>query len=293
MLALSAVTVPKSIQPFVPDVAAALPSAPEGVGRFWGRIELSARDPDEVRPFAVVLLRGRLVVREVRTDREEVAVDRARVDPRPDLPAEALEHTVHYRYVSQVLSAESHACSMCKFSPGRLACATCGGTGLVGDASGHSCYGCRGAGESTCGVCDGRIECAWVDLVYLTDRAIHLNQSFMPASMEGPIWQLAEALCSWEAEPEALAVGIESRVGSGPYRDAPTVESDFYGYRYDNALERGRATALQLRATAVHESLTLLTVPVVEVTWRSFARVHRALLYKTAADEPRWVAPPT
>ena len=92
-----------------------------------------------------------------------------------------------------------------------------------------------------------------------------------------------------EAPAEALSLPLEARANRGPYRDAPTAETNFHGFAYGEALRLAREFAADRRARAIDADLRLTAVPFLEVLWRSFVRSHRALLHVGADGSPRWI----
>ena len=264
----------------LPDLVAALPLAPAGAGRFW-RVELARREPDRVRAFCAVRVTGSVQLRSEQHGDAEVPVGRAELGARPAPPELGAE--LSYGFVREVLDPSPRRCSWCApDTPGWQLC-VCRGTSEFG------CSACENVGLVRCSICEGEAQVVLARVThgaYTTERVDRIDVPLAAAG--GHVWALRMAVHQ-EAPAEALSLPLEARANRGPYRDAPTAETDFHGFAYGQALRLAREFAADRRARAIDAELRLTAVPFLEVLWRSFVRSHRALLHVGADGSPRWI----
>ena len=281
-------TVPPAIAPFVPDLEAGLASAPSGIGRFW-RFERSARPPSQVRAFAVVCVRGVFQMRQERTERVEI----------PEASAAPRSASGGARRPPGALRVRVR-CLEGSARPPLQRLRTLGWSaalrGVRRERQRDHRVGPRGRRVSWLrgpGL-PALLRVRGVHSGLLGRRRLRLlrgrrHRPLLPARFPGrtdldPSVEARDPLVT-----HSLQLPLDAQVGSGPYRDVPRSETDFHGFEYERALVDARRYVTNVFSRSHRARLSLLVVPLLEVTWSSFARRQRALVLGIDG-RPEWLA---
>jgi hypothetical protein len=230
---------------FLPTLARArsegyVPLDPDG-----REVDLLSGEPVVERRLAALVVRARVVRREVRDDLTEMSPRRAAalLGEMPAAPKEFVSQSYLVRL--QAEGGPGIACTNCDIRRvGYNACHRCGGSGqLHVDQRCGSCLD----GFILCASCDGSLVTIAVELRHVDDVSLALRDVFLPeafryvpALFEVP--RLLRDLLEDADPPMALAFALASRPQGSAYRDSVRREPEpvFHGHRFEDAIETAR-----------------------------------------------------
>lgn len=279
-------TYPPDVVPHVPDLERAKRELEAPVRRLFRTWDLLKREPISIHRWAIVELRQRYQLRDQRSERLEVPAS-ASIGKPPPIPEDFSESALAHSWV-QRMDAQAHACTGCSFSPGRQTCVACGGGGvLMSRDEHHPCTACGQLGDVTCSLCNGEKLCVWADVSFARDYAESDRRFYKP--FEAQFSQAATTLIEHlegRTTPDALQVSLDAR-RKGPYRDGPSGESDFHGFRLAGAAEAARREiARRERMRPLLREVRTFAWPVLELRYSILGRGKRLFLISDGAGTP-------
>jgi hypothetical protein len=231
--------------PFLPTLERARSEGYVPLDPDRGGMALLPGDPIVQRRLAALVVRARIVRREVRDDLLEMSARRAAtlMGEIPPLPQVFASQSYTVRLQSE--SGPGQVCTSCdprRF--GYTACHSCGGSGTSG--LGSACGACRD-GYLVCAACEGSmaviaVEVRRIDDVDLSLRDVFVPEAFryIPALFE--VSGLLRDLLEDADPPMALAFPVVTRPQESAYRDAVRREAEpmFHGHRFEDAMDTAR-----------------------------------------------------
>ena len=217
-----------------------VPLDPEG-----DEVALLPGEPVVQRRLAALVVRARVVRREVRDDHTEMSPGRAAGLLGEIPPAPLVFASRSYVVRLQVDGGPGVACTHCDVRHfGSIACPSYGGDGLI--VLDLACPKCSD-GFIACVDCDGsgatvKVELRHIDDVELALRDVFIPKAFryIPALFTVP--RLLRDLLEDADPPMALAFPLVSRPQGSAYRDAVRREPEpaFHGHRFEDAMDTAR-----------------------------------------------------
>jgi hypothetical protein len=204
-------------------------------------------EPVVTRRLAALVVRARVVRREVRDDLTEMSPRRAAALPgeMPAVPREFASQSYLVRL--QAEGGPGLACTSCDIRRvGYNACHRCGGSGWL--HADQRCSACLD-GFILCASCDGSLVTVAVELRHVDDVSLALRDVFLPeafryvpALFEVP--RLLRDLLEDADPPMTLAFPLVTRPQGSAYRDAVRREPEpvFHGHRFEDAMETARTS---------------------------------------------------
>ncbi|MEO5730472.1 MAG: hypothetical protein ABI134_21445 [Byssovorax sp.] len=208
-------------------------------------VALLPGEPVVQRRLAALVVRARVVRREVRDDLTEMSPGRAAglLGEIPPVPLVFASQSYVVRL--QVEGGPGVACTHCDVQrPGSTACLGCGGSGST--ILGLACSACSD-GFIACVECDGSGATVAVELRHIDDVELALRDVFVPEAFRYipalfTVPGLLRDLLEDADPPMALAFPLVSRPQSSAYRDAVRreLEPEFHGHRFEDAMDTAR-----------------------------------------------------
>lgn len=232
---------------FLPTLERARSEGYLPLDRDGDEVALLAGEPVAQRRLAVLVVRARIVRREVRDDLTEMSPRRAAALRSEIPPTPQVFASQSYVVRLQSESGPGLACTTC--DPRRVgynACHSCGGSGL--GVIGLACGACPD-GFIVCAACDGlmvtiAVEVRRIDDVELSLREVFVPEVFryVPGLFEVP--RFLRDLLEDADPPMALAFPLVTRPQGSAYRDAVRREAEpvFHGHRFEDAMETARSS---------------------------------------------------
>lgn len=207
-------------------------------------VALLPGEPVAQRRLAALVVRARVVRREVRDDRTEMSPRRA-AGILDELPPAPLAFASKSYVVRLHVDDEPSTCAHCDVRrPGSTACLACGGTGLT--VLGLVCRECKD-GFLPCVPCDGTGAMVGVELRHIDDVDLALRDVFVPEAFRYvpalfTVPGLLRDLLEDADPPMSLAFPLVSRPQGSAYRDAVRREAEpqFHGHRFEDAMDTAR-----------------------------------------------------
>lgn len=210
-----------------------------------GNRALLPGEPVAQRRLAALVVRARIVRREVRDDVTEMSPRRAArlLGEIPPAPQVFMSQSYVVRLQSE--GGPGLACTSC--DPRRVgynACHSCGGSGWLSLAL--PCLACRD-GFIVCAACDGSLVTVAVEVRQVDDVDLSLDDVFVPEAFRYvpalfAVPRLLRELLKDADPPLSLAFPLVSRPQESAYRDAVRREAEpvFHGHRFEDAMDTAR-----------------------------------------------------
>lgn len=207
-------------------------------------VALLPGEPVAQRRLAALVVRARVVRREVRDDLTEMSPRRA-AGLLDELPPAPLVFASNSYVVRLRVDDDPSACTHCDIRrPGSTACPTCDGSGFA--VLGLACSACKD-GFVACVACDGTGAMVAVELRHIDDVDLALRDVFVPEAFRYvpalfTVPGLLRDLLEDADPPMALAFPLVSRPQGSAYRDAVRreLEPEFHGHRFEDAMDTAR-----------------------------------------------------
>jgi hypothetical protein len=236
--------------PFLPTLDRARSEGYVPLGSDGREVALLQGEPLIHRRLAALVVRARVVRREVREDQVEMSLERAAALRRDMPPLPKVFASQSYVVRLRRENGEGRACTSCDLRrAGYTACHLCGGSGALPPE--RRCPACFN-GFIVCAGCDGSRVTLAVDLRRVDDVDLALRDTFVPDAFRYVpglfnVPRFLRELLEPVDPPMALAFPLVSRPQGSAYRDAVRREPEvvFHGHRFEDALETAR---LGLRA---------------------------------------------
>jgi hypothetical protein len=211
-----------------------------------GEVDLLPGEPTVQRRLAALVVRARVVRREVRDDLTEMSPRRAAalLGEMPVAPTNFTSQSYLVRL--QAEGGPGLACTSCDVRRvGYNACHRCGGSGWL--RVDQRCSACLD-GFILCASCDGSLVTVAVELRHVDDVALSLQDVFVPEAFRYvpglfAVPRLLRELLEFADPPMALAFPLVARPQGSAYRDTvrrEEAEPVFHGHRFEDAMDTAR-----------------------------------------------------
>jgi len=260
----------------------------ESIARAVGESSLQLVEHHRI---AAVLIAVRGGFQEAWSRREELSTDLYEKLDAVDAPARGTRVPFNFRELDRAQPVQRSTCSNCRIRPGFGPCPRCSGVGVLlvqrpgsDNSTVQDCPACDD-GFATCTVCGGSTESLQATVRYVNYKPFDTNHIVSAAYRDA----LQGAFPAPSVPPDELAYDVEGSGGQSPYRGQQvSMDRDFHGHRFDDALKQARAFVQRVQSAPnfiLHE-LQTYALPFVLATFDSPSRTHRSVLYIGADGTP-------